>query len=257
MSVSWRPALEGQPAGTDTDPATALVTAVRDAAVLLAESGGATIAEVVAELESHDWAVFRRLALFVLDAHGQDAAGLIGAHLTAPAAIRDVSLSREFLMLARHHCERISTRQRLVAEIGEAEDPATSTPVPVRDISFGSRCPQAIWRLRPSTDLKSPISGWYRSRCNANMLGAAGVRRKAADTIRDHCWQRPGFTLRSSVGVPLRARYVGGGQGPLRRRGQGSGLGLSVCCSLTQRASAADRPPGSQVTIRSRAGRVR
>lgn len=125
MSVSWRPALEGRPPGTDTDPATALVSAVRDAAILLVESGAATIREVVAELESHDWPVFRRLALFVLDSHGQDAADLIGAHLTDQAAIRDYNLNREFLALARHHCASIARRrqQRLRGLIGQARRP--------------------------------------------------------------------------------------------------------------------------------------
>lgn len=222
MSVSWRPALEGRPAGTDTDPATALVSAVRDAASLLVESGAVTIREVVAELESHDWPVFRRLALFILDSHGQDAADLIGAHLTDPAAIRDYNLNREFLALARHHCasirprdqqrlraligqgpetpewarryeegtgqppsaamtrERVSRWQRdrlaaveailtprwqaryerLIDEFGEAEDPTTSTPVPVRDISFASPATAGDLAASPIEELVSFLATW-------------------------------------------------------------------------------------------------
>ena len=124
MSVSWRPALEGHPAGTDRDPATALVSAVRDAAAQLLDTGDADISQVVAELESHDWPIFRRLALFLLTTAAADDADLIGTHLTDPAAIRDVNLTREFLALARRHCTTIGPRdqQRLVALIGSGPE---------------------------------------------------------------------------------------------------------------------------------------
>jgi len=225
MSVSWRPALEGQPAGTDTDPATALVSAVRDAAGLLVESGVATIGEVVAELESHDWPVFRRLALFILDSHGQEAVDVIGAHLTDPAAIGDSNLNREYIALARHHCTSIRPRhqqrlraligqgpktsewarrhqeitgqppsaamtgervsrwqrdrlaaiepiltprwqaryQRLVTKHGEADDPATSTPVPAREISFASPVTAGDLLASPTEEVVSFLATWEPS----------------------------------------------------------------------------------------------
>ena len=47
----WRPTIEGQPPGTDTDPASALVSALRDAAAE-ALSAGADLAAVIAEIES-------------------------------------------------------------------------------------------------------------------------------------------------------------------------------------------------------------
>ena len=221
MSVSWRPALEGHPAGTDRDPATALVSAVRDAATQLLDTGDADISQVVAELESHDWPIFRRLALFLLTTHAHDA-DLIGAHLTDPAAIRDVNLTREFLALARRHCTTIGPRdqqrlvaligsgpettewarrheqatgeppsaamthdrvgrwqrdrlaavepilsaewraryQSLVAEFGEAPDPAASTPIPVRDIAFTSPATAGDLAASPIGDLVSFLATW-------------------------------------------------------------------------------------------------
>ena len=81
----WRPSIEGQPAGTDTDPASALVSALRDACAE-ALSAGADLAAVIAEIESHDWPVFRRLALFLLSEHAGDGdAALVGARLSDAA----------------------------------------------------------------------------------------------------------------------------------------------------------------------------
>jgi hypothetical protein len=130
MSVSWRPSLDGQPPSTDTDPVTALVSAVRDAAAIIVDEGQAGISEVVATLESHNWPVFRRLALHLLDSTAADAADLIEARLTNKTAIRDSSLDREFLSLARHHSTSMSPggQQALLALIDsgpEADEWAT------------------------------------------------------------------------------------------------------------------------------------
>jgi hypothetical protein len=222
MSMSWRPVLAGRPPGIDTDPATALVSAVRDAAAQLTESGQATLGGVVAELESHDWPVFRRLALFVLDSHGHGAPELIGAHLCDPAVIGDFNLFREFIALARHHCQamsepdqqrllaligkgpdtsdwatryqeqtgrpmseamirdRVSRWQRdrfaavepiltpewkaryqaLSAEFGEAEDPAATDPVPVRDITFTSPATAGDLAASPIKELVTFLDIW-------------------------------------------------------------------------------------------------
>ena len=85
----WRPSIEGRPAGTDTDAASALVSALRDAAAE-ALSAGADLAAVTDEIESHDWPVFRRLALFLLSEHAGDGdAALVGARLSDAAVIQD------------------------------------------------------------------------------------------------------------------------------------------------------------------------
>ena len=222
MSVSWRPALEGHPAGTDTDPATALVSAVRDAATQLLDTADATISQVVAEMESHDWPIFRRLTLFLLATHAHDATDLIAAQLTDPGTIRDFNLNREFLALAQRYCTTISPRDQqrlvaligsgpettewsrrheqttgeppsaamtrdrvvrwqrdrlaaveailsaewraryrsLVAEFGEAPDPAASTPIPVRDIAFTSPATAGDLVASPIEDLVNFLATW-------------------------------------------------------------------------------------------------
>ena len=108
----WRPSIEGQPAGTDTDPASALVSALRDASAE-ALTAGAALSAVIAEIESHDWPVFRRLALFLLSEHSGDGdAALVGAPLSDTAVIQDPGLDREFLLLARRRCAAVDGRDR-------------------------------------------------------------------------------------------------------------------------------------------------
>jgi hypothetical protein len=108
----WRPSIEGQPTATDTDPASALVSALRDACAE-ALPAGADLAAVIAEIESHDWPVFRRLALFLLSEHaGHGDGALVGARLCDAAVIQDPGLDREFLLLARRRCAVVGARDR-------------------------------------------------------------------------------------------------------------------------------------------------
>lgn len=110
LSFSWRPGIDEQPPGLDSDPLNALVSAVRDTSARLIDEGLASISEIVAALESHDWPVFRRLALFLLDFRNDGADDLIEARLTDQHAIRDSNLTREFLTLASRHCASISPK---------------------------------------------------------------------------------------------------------------------------------------------------
>jgi len=159
MSVTWRPGLDGEPPGADADPVTALVSAVRDAAARIVGEGQAGISEVVAALEAHNWPVFRRLALHLLDSTAANATDLIEARLTDKAAIRDSSLDREFLSLARHHCASMSPggQQALLALIDrgpEVDEWATQY-----EKATGEPPPAAMTRDR--------VARWQRDRLAA------------------------------------------------------------------------------------------
>jgi hypothetical protein len=159
LSVTWRPGLDGQPPGTDTDPVTALVSAVRDAAAQLVDDGREDIGDVVAALEAHDWPVFRRLALHLLDSHSTDADSLIEAHLTDQATIRDFNLDREFLALARHHCSSISRpgQQALLALIDRGPE-----------VGYWSRQHEKATGQPPSEAMtRDRVSRWQRDRLAA------------------------------------------------------------------------------------------
>jgi hypothetical protein len=159
MSVSWRPGLDGQPLGTDTDPVTALVSAVRDAAARIVDEEQASISEVVATLESHNWPLFRRLALHLLDSTAADATDLIEARLTDKAAIRDSSLDREFISLTRHHCASMSPggQQALLAIIDGG--PEVDEWARQYEKAAGERPPAAMTRDR--------VACWQRDRLAA------------------------------------------------------------------------------------------
>ncbi|MGH3165167.1 MAG: hypothetical protein ACRDN0_04625, partial [Trebonia sp.] len=158
LSISWRPGLGGQPPGTDTDPATALVSAVRDAATRLVEHGQAGVGDVVAALEAHDWPIFRRLALYLLDSRS-DADGLIESHLTNQKTIREFNLDREFLALASHHGTSISHRgqQALLALIDSG--PEMDDWTRRHEQATGQRPTAAVTRDR--------VSRWQRDRLAA------------------------------------------------------------------------------------------
>ena len=202
MSVSWRPALEGHPAGTDRDPATALVSAVRDAAAQLLDTGDADISQVVAELESHDWPIFRRLALFLLTTAAADA-DLIGAHLTDPAAIRDVNLTREFLALARRHCTTIGPRdqQRLVALIGSG--PETT--------EWARRHEQATGEPASAAMIHDRVGRWQRDRLAAVEPILSAERRARYQRLVAEFGEAP-------IPPPARLYRCGTSRSPARQR---------------------------------------
>ena len=159
LSTSWRPTLDGYPPSTDTDPATALVTAVREAATQLLDAGDTALGDVIAQLEAYDWPIFRRLVFFLLDSYGDDASDLVAAHLTDQAAIRDFNLDREYLALARHYAGSLSPRdqQRLLALIGRG---------PEVD-GWARQYEQATGEPPPPAMARERVSRWQRDRLAA------------------------------------------------------------------------------------------
>jgi hypothetical protein len=153
----WRPSIEGQPTGTDTDPASALVSALRDACAE-ALSDGANLAVVIGEIESHDWPVFRRLALFLLSEHaGEDDTALVGARLSDAALLQDPGLDREFLQLARRRCTIVRDRDRELL---------------LALIDRGPQTPQQIRREQDRTppsaaEARARVCRWQRDRLAA------------------------------------------------------------------------------------------
>ena len=207
LSFSWMPVLGGHPAGTDTDPATALVTAVGDAAIQLVDVRDATVGDMVTELESHDWPIFRRLALFLLRAHGDRAAYLIAAHLTDPAAIRDFNLDREFLALARRWGGSIGQdgQERLLALIRQG--PEVDEWARRYDESSGEPPSAALIRDRVSrwqrdrfAAVEAILSPEWRTRYQdlvAEFRRGTRPRIRPADGGTGHLLHRPGDSRRT------------------------------------------------------------
>jgi hypothetical protein len=159
QSTSWRPVIDGQPAGTDTDPITALVSAVRDAAASITAGRQATVSEVAAVLETHDWPVFRRLVLHLLGSVGADARDLIEARLAGKATIRDSHLNREYLLLASRHCALLSPggQQALLALVHQGPE-----------VDDWARRYEDYNGQRPTAaEIRDRVSRWQRDRLAA------------------------------------------------------------------------------------------
>jgi hypothetical protein len=109
-SPFWRPAIDGSAPRPESDLRDALVDAVRDAAAVLARSRPDGVGAAVAELESHEWLIFRRLALNLLSQRVDAARGLVAERLTDPAVARDIGLGREYLLLARSGASSLDPR---------------------------------------------------------------------------------------------------------------------------------------------------
>src|SRR6266545_425796 len=130
-SPLWRPNIEGYESRSESDLRHALVNAVRDAAVRIVESNPSRVGDVVTELESHDWLIFRRLALYLLSRHSGEACDLVAARLTDRAAISDWGLEREYLLLARNGagCLDAARRRQLLTLVDAGPEPAAPRTV--------------------------------------------------------------------------------------------------------------------------------
>lgn len=126
-SPVWRPTIAGDDRRTESELRHALVSAVRDAATVLVESDTAGLAEVVAALGSHEWLIFRRLALDLLSRYPERACDLVAARLTDPALIRDNGAEREYLLLAQRGAACLDDyhRRRLLTLIDAGPRPET------------------------------------------------------------------------------------------------------------------------------------
>jgi len=129
-SPVWRPSIDGYEHRAESDLRHALINAVREAATALVESNHDSVSAVVTELESHEWLIFRRLALYLLARHPDSACDLVAARLTDRAIVRDRGLDREYLLLLARNgavCLDDDHRRRLLTLI-DAAPQATASP---------------------------------------------------------------------------------------------------------------------------------
>jgi hypothetical protein len=127
-SFIWRPNIEGTGGRAETDVRHSLTNAVRDAAISLASAQPDKIREIVAELESHDWTMFLRVALWLLAHHAEQEPELTTARLINPALMADRHIEREYLLLARAGANGLDAGdvRRLLRIIDAGPQPAAS-----------------------------------------------------------------------------------------------------------------------------------
>jgi hypothetical protein len=158
-SPLWRPNIEGYERRSESDLRHALVDAVRDAASSIVESDPSSIADIVAELESHSWLIFRRLALHLLSLYAGQACDLVAARLTDAAISGDWGLEWEYLLLARNGaaCLDAAHLRRLLTLIDGG--PAPTHPHTASPAGAGPETPDPMVRER--------IARWQRNRLAA------------------------------------------------------------------------------------------
>jgi hypothetical protein len=126
-SLIWRPAIERNDTYSRADPRNTLVDAIRAAASDLIDAGTMSVSEVVEDLASHRWLIFRRLTLDLLAGCGAGAHDVVGRYLTNPEIAQDEHVEREYLLLAcsaQTWLER-RDRNRLLALIDRGPDPSS------------------------------------------------------------------------------------------------------------------------------------
>jgi hypothetical protein len=100
-SQAWRPSIADHAQNELSSIESALVSAVRDASVVLTEQRPVDTPNLVRELESRRYSVFRRLALHVLRAAGQHARDLTEKYVADRDRFLDSYLLPEYVFLLR------------------------------------------------------------------------------------------------------------------------------------------------------------
>jgi hypothetical protein len=133
---------------------------VRDAAISLVDTHPDQIIEIIAELESYDWTLFERIALWLLTQHAEQNPEPTAARLIDPALITDRNIEREYLLLARAgaRCLDIGAMRRLLRLIDAGPQVANSTIA-------GECAPTQAAGLDPES--RERIARWQRNRLAA------------------------------------------------------------------------------------------
>ncbi|TKK85599.1 hypothetical protein FDA94_24715 [Herbidospora galbida] len=159
-SMIWRPNIAGRQVAHESDLRHMLVDVVRDSAQAIIDSDQDKISEVVGELESHSWPIFRRLALYVLSQYVNKACDLVNSHLVNREIIQDSHLDHEYLLLAHHgaSCLNPYSLRRLINLIDEGPQPQAAR--------IGALSPTANSRIAEPL-APERVARWKRDRLGA------------------------------------------------------------------------------------------
>lgn len=156
-SYIWRPNVDSSGGRADSDVRHALINAVRDAATTLASAEQGKVAEIVAELETHDSTIFRRLALWLLAQYADHNQELTTARIINPVVVADRHVEREYLLLARAGAGVLDAGQlrRLLRIIDAGPQPSTAGTVSNRAIAQVSEA---------DSESRARMARWQRDR---------------------------------------------------------------------------------------------
>jgi len=112
LSWIWRDAIEDHLRNDDDGLLSALVSAVRNGAVLLIEADPTRLSEIVDDLERRRWTVFRRLALHLLERFAAPDSDDLLSRIHDPRALDPRHTSHEYARMLRKHFGRLPERER-------------------------------------------------------------------------------------------------------------------------------------------------
>jgi hypothetical protein len=113
-SYIWRRAVEDHEQNQHHGLNDILVSAVRDAAELIAQTNMSNVAELVSILESRPWRIFHRVALYLLGRFPSAEPDLLAAHLTNRSWFDNVGVRHEYAVLIAEQFGRLTQEQRQV-----------------------------------------------------------------------------------------------------------------------------------------------
>lgn len=104
----WRHSIPGAERHHTHEVSNHLISAVRDAAIALAEKNPSRLTEIVALLKGKKWTALRRIALFVLSAASDPPRDLVAQELSDPAVHENNDVRREYNLLTEAHAALLS-----------------------------------------------------------------------------------------------------------------------------------------------------
>jgi hypothetical protein len=183
FSLNWRPTIDGE---RDRDHEGVLVSALRDAAILIARSNEPGVQAVVEALERRQRAIFHRIGLHVLRYVPEER--LIAERLSRRELFDDPHVEREYTLLLREHGaiipQDVRTGILTWIDAGPQEtdgDPDTDERWRLFQLArFGDALPEK-WTARYHelvARFGEPVERWARSR-----IGAGHAAPMTADEI--------------------------------------------------------------------------
>ena len=111
-SIVWQPAIEDNPQNYSHKVKNVLVSGIRNIAEILIRSRKLSIAKVVETLESRQWKIFHRIALYLLKIFDDEAVNLIRERLTNHELFDDVYIQCEYVLLLRSCFTKLSVKDQ-------------------------------------------------------------------------------------------------------------------------------------------------
>ena len=102
-SIIWRPAIEDHEQNEDFDLHAVLGRTTRDSLERAIDAEPASLSAWVEDLLTRRWAILRRIAIHLVNSHGDGHPELVARILTDPELFGDVDLHHEFYLLAANH----------------------------------------------------------------------------------------------------------------------------------------------------------